>query len=71
MDTKWTVEGWGWPMKSRKAHYFVDGRSLCGGWPYRGEPILSGPESTPDDCKECTRRLAKRRQDQGQGSGTP
>lgn len=53
-------EGWGWPIQAKKAHYFVDGRSLCGNWMYTGRR-LGGPhaKSSPDDCKACTRELAK------------
>jgi hypothetical protein len=55
-------DGWGWPGLSRKAHYFVGSRSLCGRWMYTGRR-LAGPEAkpSPDDCKECGRRLAKTR----------
>ena len=54
------TEGWGWPMLSRKEHYFVDGTALCGKWMFTGtlSPLVG--ERTPDDCAECFRRLAKR-----------
>jgi hypothetical protein len=29
--------GWGWPTNSKKAHYFFDGRSLCGKWGFFGD----------------------------------
>ena len=53
------VEGWGFPLNSRKAHYFVVVSSLCGKWMYRGtlEPI---GEKSPDDCKVCIRKLGER-----------
>lgn len=53
--------GWGWPMLSRKAHYFVDGVSLCRKWMFTGE--VSGDPDKPgaDDCKDCVRRAAKRK----------
>jgi len=60
-------EGWGWPFNSRKAHYFVPEepqdkikRSLCGQWLYGGQ-LEQGNDESPDNCKECIRRLEKRR----------
>jgi len=53
-------EGWGWPMLSRKAHYFVDSRALCGHWLFFGKLNL-GMDLSPDNCKDCRRRLEKRR----------
>lgn len=52
-------EGWGFPELSKKAHYFVEGRSLCGRWAYTGalEPAAL---ASPDDCAACTRKLTKR-----------
>lgn len=54
-------EGWAWPVNSRKAHYFVDGRSLCGKWMYLGE-VEEGNDYSPDNCRECIRRLEKKRE---------
>lgn len=54
-------EGWGWPSNSRKAHYFRDGRSLCRRWGWFSERLEQPAFSSPDDCAECTRRLAKER----------
>ena len=51
--------GWGWPQLSRKAHYFVNGMSLCRKWMYTG--ALTPNQSTergPDDCAECHKRVA-------------
>lgn len=53
-------EGWGWPLNSRKAHYFVEGRSLCGGWMFFGQPTPNQAPGSPDDCKACVKKLAKR-----------
>lgn len=55
-----TTDGWGWPMLSRKAHYFTDGMSLCRKWMFTGGP--SGSQSTdeergPDDCAQCHRKV--------------
>lgn len=53
--------GWGWPVASRKAHYFEGApRSLCGKWLYTGPLNNEGAErSGPDDCAECRRRYDK------------
>jgi hypothetical protein len=62
MDT--TVEtttvvqkGWGFPLRSKKAHYFDGGRSLCGRWMFLGR-LEASDRTSPDDCVECSRRLA-------------
>lgn len=55
-------EGWGFAINWRKAHYIVDGRSLCGKWLYFGT-LEQGKDKSPDNCLACVRRLAKRRGD--------
>lgn len=61
-----TKEGWGWPLDSRKAHYFVGGRSLCKKWMFTGTLVDNQDNpGGPDDCKECVRRLAKRKAKEG------
>lgn len=51
---------WAWPINSRKAHLFRDGRSLCGRWMMLAEqpdqPQHRGDEPGADDCRECWRR---------------
>lgn len=34
----WLAQGWGWPEKSRKAHFFKEGSpvSACGKWVHAG-----------------------------------
>lgn len=54
-------DGWGWGPNSRKAHYFTGGLSLCRRWGYVGPLTQNQEGSRPDDCAECTRRLAKLR----------
>ena len=52
-------EGWGTVVCGCGAHYFINGKSLCGEWLWvRGnlEPV---GETAPDDCVLCTRRLEK------------
>jgi len=56
---KTTIEGWGFPLLSKKAHYFVDGRALCGKWWFGGE-LEQGNNDSSDNCKECVRRFKKR-----------
>lgn len=51
---------WGWPALSRKAHYFHQGRSLCGRWAYSGAPTNDQRPGSADDCKECLRKLTAR-----------
>lgn len=54
--------GWGWPMLSKRMHYFqADHRSLCMKWLYSGKR-LEVPDRThvvPEQCKECFRRRAR------------
>jgi hypothetical protein len=49
--------GWGWPLLSKKAHYFYDGRSLCGKWLFSGA-LTANDAHTVDDCADCTKRRA-------------
>ena len=53
-------EGWGFPSNSRKAHYFVDKRSLCGKWLFFGE-LEQGNDDSSDNCTACKKALQKRR----------
>lgn len=52
------LKGWGWPSLAKKAHYFIDGTSICGRWMYMGT-INDTETSGPDDCAECKRRWTK------------
>lgn len=54
-------EGWGFPWNSRKAHYFINGRSLCNRWLYTGA-LEQGNDDSPDNCAICKRKLKKRRE---------
>lgn len=55
-------EGWAWPINSRKAHYFVKGRSLCRNWGFFGavEDLAGSDFKSPDDCAACRRKADKR-----------
>lgn len=58
-------EGWGWPpTHASKAHYFVEGQSLCGAHKHLGL-ILIGSGSTRDDpyrCMECLEKLKSQKE---------
>jgi hypothetical protein len=54
------AEGWAWPMLAKKAHYFRDGRSICGRWLFAGDPTQNQNMSrSPDDCAACWKLLDK------------
>jgi hypothetical protein len=53
-------EGWGWPMLSKKAHYFDGSTSLCRRWLYMAE-LKPDEFRGPDDCKACCKLLDKRK----------
>ena len=53
-----TGAGWGWPVNSRKCHYFEQGISLCGKWMFFGNSVENQSKSkSPDDCVACRRKL--------------
>jgi hypothetical protein len=56
-------EGWVILANSRKAHFFRNGKSLCGKWMYFGKIDGLGLDGadfiSPDDCAECSRRRQK------------
>ena len=56
-------EGWAHPINERKAHYYVESRSLCRRKLYFGtvedaQPLGESPRE--DDCKTCWRECLKR-----------
>lgn len=53
-------KGWGWPANSRKAHYFIDGRAICGKWLFFGA-VEDRNHGSPDNCAACKKRLEKER----------
>lgn len=52
-----TGRGWGFPAQNRKAHYFINGFSLCGHWLYWGRNLGEAAAPGPDDCKTCWKIL--------------
>ena len=65
MEKTKVTEGWECPtfLNSRKFHFFREGRSLCGkyGIFYALSDKVEGlnAATSPDDCKECRRRVNK------------
>lgn len=53
-------QGWGYPMLSKKAHYFVEGRSLCNRWLFTGCYSEQTPP-TDNACATCTKKRATKR----------
>ena len=53
-------QGWGWPLNSRKAHYFKaeSKTSICRKWMFFGERHDTNHESR-DNCRECMKRREK------------
>lgn len=53
-------QGWGFPMNSRKAHFFQKGslKSMCMKWLYAG-PREDHSHESPDNCADCKKRRAK------------
>jgi hypothetical protein len=59
MTTTTDRRGWGFPVNSRKAHYFTSsGRSLCGRWVFFGALEDSRHDHT-ENCADCRKRRAK------------
>lgn len=54
-------EGWTWLVNSRKWHYFVDGKALCGKFMllHVGD-LETGKDNSPDNCTGCKRKLVVR-----------
>ena len=51
-------KGWGFPMLSKKAHYFIGSMSLCRRWMFTGE-LEDSQHSHPDNCQACCKKLTK------------
>ena len=52
-------QGWGWPLNSKKAHYFYEGLAMCGRWMFFGA-VEQGNDESCDNCAACKKKLAKR-----------
>ena len=53
------VAGWGFPLNSKKSHYFVNGRSLCGKWLFFGH-VDPANDDRYEKCSICLKRLRKK-----------
>lgn len=54
-------KGWGNLFNSRKWHYFIEGKSLCGKWMLMGNGnLVDGQNDSPDNCAACRKKLAAR-----------
>jgi hypothetical protein len=59
------TEGWSRIIPpSRKSHYFVKGRSLCGRYGFPPLPLNPDDYKSPDDCAACRKKLTLRQLDQ-------
>jgi hypothetical protein len=48
------AEGWWWPIRAHRAHYFREGRSLCGRWiSLAVDPLHDEPSAWSDACNWC------------------
>lgn len=63
-------EGWGKPYLARKAHYFINGQSICNRWLYTGAVVnrLLAPYL---GCSACKRLLAVKPQAQDSANEKP
>ena len=58
-----SAEGWDYLQNTRKWHYFVNGRSLCGKWLGLGlRNLVLGNGNSPDNCAKCVKRLKKKQE---------
>lgn len=58
-----TATGWGWAFNARKAHFYVNGLSLCGRWViFGGSGLELGNDNSPDNCATCKKKLAAKKE---------
>lgn len=57
-------KGWAWPLRARKAHFFVGGFSLCGRWAFGGQLSDSRVSHGEETCTACIRALSVKPQAQ-------
>lgn len=55
-------EGWSYLFNSRKEHYFVQGKSLCGKFLILGSGDCSPSAKKP--CKGCLKKLERRKSEE-------
>lgn len=54
-------EGWTWLSNSRRWHYFVGGRSLCGRWFTFATNFELGDDDAKHNCRGCRTKLKARK----------
>jgi len=60
MENKIERKGWVVLSNAKKAHYFIDGRSLCKQYLYLGSCYEDNNHESPDNCKKCMAERNKR-----------
>ncbi|MDH1340142.1 hypothetical protein N5O83_04740 [Ectopseudomonas oleovorans] len=63
-------EGWGKPYLARKAHYFINGQSICNRWLYTGA-VVNRLLVSSFGCSACKRLLAVKPQAQDSANEKP
>jgi len=54
------TQGWKFLSNAKKAHYFIDGKSLCRKWMTFGSAFEDNNHTSPDNCPACQKkRVAK------------
>lgn len=48
--------GWAFPANAKKAHYFINGCSLCGRWTHYFGVVDPIDRSTHLNCRQCSVR---------------
>lgn len=53
------MQGWKFLISAIKAHYFIEGRSMCGSWLTFGNEFEDKEPNINDMCKNCMKKAAK------------
>lgn len=54
------IEGWAFPPRAQRAHYFIGTVALCGNWNFYYRHSLNAGYSSEHCCEKCKSRLAAR-----------
>ena len=56
-------EGWGFPRRSKKAHYFLEnGMSICNKYGFYRAEKEQGNDDSNDNCTACKKALKRKRE---------